>query len=75
MVTLFKYTNSTMSGWEFLRLNDSGTDGHFVTGNSASTSINMSSYDLCVVVKTKKELKEIAERLDWMGKYSNLGRK
>ena len=75
MVTLFKYTSSNMGGWEFVRLNDSGTDGHFTTGNSASTSQNMSSYDLCVIVKTKRELKDIATRLDWLGKYSNMGRK
>jgi len=75
MKTLFKYTNSNMGGWEFVILNDNGTDGHFTTGNSASTSQNMSGYDLCVIVKTKRELKDITQRLDWLGKYSNMGRK
>lgn len=64
-----------MGGWEFVLLQDNGTDGTITTGNSASTSVNMSSYDLAVIVKTKKELKEIVQRLDWLGKYSNLGRK
>jgi hypothetical protein len=63
-----------MSGWDFIILQDNGTDGYFVQGNSAATSENMSKYDMCVVVKTKKELKAIAERLDWISKYSDLTR-
>lgn len=75
MTTLFKYTNSSMSGWQFIRLTDNGTDGYFTTGNTASTSQNTSSYDMSVEVKTKKELKAIVNHLDWLAKYSNLGKK
>lgn len=64
-----------MGGWEFVLLQDNGTDGYFITGNSASTSVNMSSYDMAVVVKTKRELADIIQRLDWLGKYTNQGRK
>lgn len=75
MRTIYKYTNSNMSGWEFVIVSDDGTDGHYVSGNSASTVENMSRYDLCVVVKTKSQLKEIMERLDWLRKYQYLGRR
>lgn len=63
-----------MCGWEFLLLTDNGDDGYFVTGNSAATAVSLSQYDLSVVVKTKKQLKEIATRLDWLGKYADKGR-
>ena len=74
MRTIYRYTNNMMAGWEFVILQDNGTDGYYVTGNSASTAENMSQYDLKVTVRTKKELKEMVERLEWMGKYTNHGR-
>ena len=77
MITLFRYTNKNMSGWEFLKMYqyelDGGLGGTFYTGNSASTTENMSQYDLSVQVKTKKELRDIAERLLAMG-YTEGGR-
>lgn len=74
MRTLYKYTNSNMGGWEFVIVQDNGEDGYLITGNTASTAIS-TSHDLCVVVETKKQLKEIVARLDWLGKYTNQGRK
>lgn len=75
MTTLFKYTDKNMSGWEFLLLTDNGRDGFFVTGNTASTAVNYNKNDMAVIVKSKKQLKEIAELLDWLGCYTNKGDK
>lgn len=73
MKTLFKYTNANMSGWEFLLLEDKGEDGIYTLGNTASTSINYNQADIVVIVKSKKQLKEIADRLDWLGCFTNKG--
>lgn len=75
MKTLYKWTNTGMSGWEFVLVDDKGNDGTIITGNTASTAINYTQADLTVVVANKKELKNILERLNWLGKYSNLGNK
>ena len=75
MRTLYTYTNNTMCGHEFVIVTDNGNDGWYVTGNTAATAENTSKHDLEVAVKSRKQLKEIAERLDWLGKYSNLGRR
>lgn len=74
MKTLYKYTNSAMCGWDFVLVNDRGTDGTVTIGNTASTAVNYQNNDLTVEVKTKKQLKAIVERLDWLGKYSIVGR-
>lgn len=72
MIIVFKYTNSSMGGWEFLKMN---TDNQtFFTGNTASTS-DSTSGDLRVTVKTKGELKEIEDRLVAVNEFENLGRK
>jgi CRISPR/Cas system endoribonuclease Cas6 (RAMP superfamily) len=75
MKTLYRYTNNTMAGWEFVMVNDKGEDGSYLTGNTASTVVNTGTADLKVTVKTKRELKDIVQRLEWIGKYTNLGEK
>jgi len=74
MKTLYKYTNKDMCGWEFVLVTDKGEDGRYVSGNTASTAINYRG-DITIEVKNKKQLKDLCERLDWLGKFTNEGRK
>lgn len=72
MIILFKYTNRTMCGHKFLRLDTEKLE--FSYGNTASTAESIHAYDLKVKVATAGSLRSIEERLISDG-VKNLGRK